>query len=63
MSSLQIGLRGLCLRTPSGPSLFLLSPLPSPIVNPFTVANLKKKRKEKEVAEEGEVVSQKESKQ
>ena len=63
MSSLWIGLRGRCPRTPLGPSLFLLSPLSPPTVNPFTVANLKKKRKEKEVAEEGELVPQKEPKQ
>ena len=35
---------------------------PPPTVNPFVVANLKKKRKEKEVAKEGEVVTQKEPK-
>ena len=48
---------------PLGPSLFLLSPSVPHIVNPFTVANLKKKRKEKKVVEEGEVASQKESRQ
>ena len=39
------------------------SPPPPPTVNPFTVANLKKKRKEKEVAEGGELIPQKEPKQ
>jgi len=55
MSSLQKGTQGL--------SPFLLSPPPSPTVNLFTVANLKKKRKENEVPEEGKVVPQKEPKQ
>ena len=41
----------------SQPSLDLPpSPPPSPTVNPFTVANLKKKRKEKEMAEKEELV-------
>ena len=40
-----------------------LPPHSPPIVNPFIVANLKKKRKEKELAEEEELVSQKEPKQ
>ena len=62
MSFLQIGLRDRCLRTPLGPNLFLLSPAPPPTVNMFAMANLKKKRKENEVANEGEVVPQKEPK-
>ena len=33
---------------------------PSPVVNPFASTNLKKRKKEKEVAEEGELVPQKE---
>ena len=40
-----------------------LPPPPPPTVNPFVVTNLKKKRKEKELAKEGELVLQKESKQ
>ena len=40
-----------------------LPPSPPPTVNQFVVANLKKKRKEKEVAKEGELVPQKEPKQ
>ena len=38
-------------------------PPPPPAVNLLAMPNLKKKRKEKEVAEEGEVVRQKEPKQ
>lgn len=34
-------------------------PPPSPLVNPFAPTNLKKKRKEKEEAEEGELVPHK----
>lgn len=45
----------------SQPPLALPSP-PPPIVNSFTVSNLKKKRNE-ELAEEGELVPQKEPKQ
>ena len=43
----------------------LLPPPPPPTVDllPIPIPNLKKKMKEKEIAEEGEVVSQKESKQ
>ena len=40
-----------------------LLPPPPPAVNLLAMPNLKKKRKEKEVAEEGEVVRQKEPKQ
>ena len=39
----------------SQPSL-ALPPPPPPTINPFTVANLKKKRKEKEMAEKEELV-------
>ena len=46
----------------SQPPLALPLP-PPPTVNPFVVTNLKKKRKEKELAKEGELVLQKESKQ
>lgn len=35
-------------------------PPPPPLANPFTPANLKKKRKEKDMAEEGELILQKE---
>ena len=38
-------------------------PPPPPAINLLAMPNLKKKRKEKEVAEEGEVVRQKEPKQ
>ena len=38
-------------------------PPPPPRVNSFAVTNLKKKRKDKELAEEGELVPQKEPKQ
>lgn len=40
----------------SQPSLALPFPPPSPTVYPFAVVNLKKKRKEKELSEEGELV-------
>ena len=53
---MRIGLRGRHRRTPQVPNLFLLSPPHSPTVNLLPMPNLKKKRKEKEVAEEGEVV-------
>ena len=33
-----------------------LPPPPSPLVNPFALANLKKRKKDKEVVEEGELV-------
>ena len=62
MSFLQIGLRDQCPRTPPGLDLFLLSPAPSPTVNMFAMANLKKKMKENEVANKGEVFPQKEPK-
>ena len=47
----------------SQPLPTLLPPPPPPAVNLLAMPNLKKKRKEKEVAEEGEVVRQKEPKQ
>ena len=49
----------------SQPLHTLLPPPPPPTVDllPIPIPNLKKKMKEKEIAEEGEVVSQKESKQ
>lgn len=37
-----------------------LPPPPSPAVNPFAPANLKKRKNEKDVAEDGELVPQKE---
>ena len=58
MSSLRIELRGRRLRTFRDPSLLLLHPPPPPpppIVNPFIVANMMKKIKEKEMAEEREL--------
>lgn len=58
-----IGLKGQRKRTPQGPNLFLLFPPPPPVVDLLPMPNLKKKKKEKEVAEEGELVRQKEPKQ
>ena len=40
----------------SQPLLALSPPPPSPIVNSFAIVNLKKKRKEKELVKEGELV-------
>ena len=57
------GLRGRGRKTPQDPNLFLLSPPSPPALNLLPLPNLKKKRKEKEVVEEGEVVRQKELKQ
>lgn len=47
---------------PESQPLLTLSPPPPHVVNPFVVANLQKKRKEKDVSEEGEVVLQKDLK-
>ena len=55
--------KGLASKDTQGLNPFLLSSPPSPTVNMFAVANLKKKRKENEVPEEGNVVPQKEPKQ
>ena len=45
---------------PLPPPPFPLPPPPSPSVNPFSLANLKKGKKKKKVAKEGELVPQKE---
>ena len=49
---------------PQDPSPLLLFPLPPPplTVRLLSIPNLKKKRKEKEIVEEGEVVPEKEPK-
>ena len=53
--------RGSVPKDASGPQPPLpLPPFPPPPVNPFAPTNLKKRKKEKEVAEEGELVPQKE---
>ena len=44
---------------PQGPIIFLLSPLPPPVVNLLPMPNLKKKRKEKEVVYQNEPKQQK----
>ena len=53
--------RGSVPKDASGPQSPLpLPPFPPPLVNPFGPNNLKKRKKEKEAAEEGELVLQKE---
>lgn len=47
----------------SGSQLSISSIPPAPVVNPFVVPPLKKKRKDKDVSEEGKVVLQKDPKQ
>ena len=49
--------KGLAPKDALGPKLpSSSSPPPLPIVNPFAPANLKKSKKDKEVAEEGELI-------
>ena len=57
MSSSRARLRGLAPKDASGSQpLPTLPPPPSPSVNPFMLANLKKRKNDKEVVEEGEVI-------
>ena len=54
--------KGPASKDTSGSQPPLALPPPPPTINPFVISNLKKKRNEKEVAEEGELVPQKEPK-
>ena len=57
MSSSRARLRGLAPKDASGSQPFpTLPPPPLPSVNPFVLANLKKRKNDKEVVKEGEVI-------